>query len=425
MSLYRNTVWCSRAREGRRSHCARSLHAPFRLSKMVVAVLSLAAFGIPVAWGDAGDLVVKTTAPDPLTGRLVSFSLAEGLVIQTMRAEVHVAADELVRITLAPEDEKRNRRAWKMALRNGDTLFGKLKDNGDQGVVFEAVGIGDVELDLSAIKSMELPPAYETAHADTLRWFHETPSRDDQVLLTNGDVLAGFVTRLGAEGVSIDGALGESEVPLRLVVAIRLADHPLKDIEGHRCLVLMRDGSRLTTSRIEWQKDQWRVDPDFAPAFGIPKDRVARLEFAGGRWEWLPDRAPISSAHTPMLGMVWEPRQNRNVVGGSLTVAGLSYDHGIGVHSRSILIFDLEANYDTFVSSFGLDDASGPLADVDVEIRIDGQVRHTTQGVRPGILHGPVRIDVQGSNRIELLVDFGKNGTLQDRFNWIEPALIR
>ena len=58
-------------------------------------------------------------------------------------------------------------------------------------------------------------------------------------------------------------------------------------------------------------------------------------------------------------------------------------------------------------------------------ILVDGKRGFEKTGITRGTLHGPIRLDVTKANRIELIVDFGKNGDLQDRFNWIEPALIR
>jgi len=40
-------------------------------------------------------------------------------------------------------------------------------------------------------------------------------------------------------------------------------------------------------------------------------------------------------------------------------------------------------------------------------------------------LHGPVRINVLKANHLELFVDFGAHGDVQDRFNWVETALVR
>jgi hypothetical protein len=87
--------------------------------------------------------------------------------------------------------------------------------------------------------------------------------------------------------------------------------------------------------------------------------------------------------------------------------------------------FELGGRYREFVTALGLDDTSGPLADVDVRVRVDGQTRYTKEHVRRGELIGPIRLELGGASRIELIVDFGANGDPQDRFDWVEPALIR
>ncbi len=116
---------------------------------------------------------------------------------------------------------------------------------------------------------------------------------------------------------------------------------------------------------------------------------------------------------------------DRNVLGQPITVGGQTFQHGIGVHSRSSLTYDLKGQYSRFVTSFGIDDDSGPHADVSVTILVDGRPRFEESHIRRGKLHGPVRLDVVKANRIELVVDFGDNGDIQDRFNWVEAALVR
>jgi hypothetical protein len=56
---------------------------------------------------------------------------------------------------------------------------------------------------------------------------------------------------------------------------------------------------------------------------------------------------------------------------------------------------------------------------------VDGQQRFERSDVVRGKLHGPVRIDVSGAKQVTLEVDFGRNGDIQDRFDWIEPGLVK
>jgi hypothetical protein len=107
------------------------------------------------------------------------------------------------------------------------------------------------------------------------------------------------------------------------------------------------------------------------------------------------------------------------LLGGPITVGGERYERGIGVHSRSNLVFELNGDYREFVTSYGMDDDSGPLADVTVMVLVDGQRRFEKTHVRRGTLFGPVRVDLSHAGRIELIVDYGD---LQDRFS---PSGIR
>ena len=57
-----------------------------------------------------------------------------------------------------------------------------------------------------------------------------------------------------------------------------------------------------------------------------------------------------------------------------------------------------------------------------VKLPIFGDMMGT---ILAGALFGPVRLNVEKADRIELVVDFGEHGDLQDRFNWVDTALIR
>ena len=154
-------------------------------------------------------------------------------------------------------------------------------------------------------------------------------------------------------------------------------------------------------------------------------DRVARIDFVGGRWEWLSRHDPISVESTSMLTLDWAYGVDRNVRGGPIVVAGERFLRGFGVHSRCVLTFALKGHYAEFVTSFGMDDDSGPFADVSVLVLVDGQRRFQKTGVRIATLTGPIRLDVTNAKRLELIVEFGENGDLQDRFDWVEPGLVR
>ncbi len=422
--------------------------------------------GGAAAWGDQAtialeqanpiEVVVKTVEQTVARGSLVSLSLSDGLVLKSQGREQRIAASNLVRITAALSVEDLHPRGvpsdvasgtpgdkggaqgdpigapWPteddmtLTLTGGDVIHGRLGDGEGEVIVVETSNLGRVSVSLESVVALDTPRSLLPGYLDTVRWLDRTPVvTDDRILLTNGDVVRGFITLINDRNIRTDNGESEVEVPLRLVVAVRFAAARKPSPDGIHCVATLRDGTRLTLTTMDWTGQRVRATWQVGAVVNISADRIVRLDIVGGRWEWLASHRPISVQDTPMLSLHWEPVTNRNVLGGPIKVAGESFEHGIGVHSRSSLTYDLKESYNEFVTSFGIDDDSGPLADVSVVILVDGRRRLEETNIRRGKLRGPIRLNVAGAKRIELVVDFGENGGLQDRFDWVEPALIR
>ncbi len=412
------------------------------------------------------EVIVKTVEQPAIRGQVVSLSSSAGLVILTDGQEQRLRASDLVRITNATvgfnasshsltqrvplaKPFSRDPHILTFALAGGDVLHGQIVGDGDDGVVIETVDLGRIRIPLESVARIDTLRGELPAYRPSVQWLDHTPGDDeDRILLTNGDVVRGFVTSIDKEGVTVDADMGETKVPHRLIVAVRLARVPLvcDRSEGPALLwgcpaetagqqpaashppyfiVTIGDSGRVTMTAFDWSAGVVEARlPQGAPVKFDPR-RVVNIEVVGGRWEWVSSHHPISYQHTPMLSLHWEYATDRNVLDGPIRVAGERFTRGVGVHSRSSITYDLKGAYREFVTSFGIDDDSGPYADVTAHNLVAGQPRFVQTNVRRGRLFGPVRLDVSGAKRIELITDFGDNGDLQDRFDWIEAALIR
>jgi hypothetical protein len=313
-------------------------------------------------------------------------------------------------------------------LANGDVVYGPITGAQKESILIDAVDVGTLAISLDSIRWIDTVRASQAAFRESVEWFDRSEKTDeDRILLTNGDIVRGFIFGIDDEGLSIDGSLGEMTVPHRLVVAVRLASSSTAPSPpASLCLILgLRSGGRLTVTSLTWSGNVIEARLPDGQTVRLEAERVTTVDVVGGRWVRLSQFRPISYQHTPMLSLGWDYQDDRNVVGGPLRVGGVTFGHGVGVHSRSSLTYDLKGKYKDFVTSFGMDDDSGPYADVSVQILIDGKRRFEQDKIRRGVLHGPVRLDVTRANRIELITDFGENGDVQDRFDWIESALIR
>jgi len=393
----------------------------------------LAGLGLACAASAEPRVTVRTVADQPLAGRLLHFSLEEGLTlaVESEGAPQRIPAGDLVQIVVADQGSHGRASTVRVDLTGGDLLYGRVVASGDDTVTLETDSIGRVEVPLGRITLWRARASADAAHGARVAALagQAVASGEDVLLLANGDVLAGFVARIDEVGLVMETRSGELRVAHDSVVGVALVptEEGWTGSAGQRPRVRVHttDGQRLTATDLDWS-DTGVVAVLFdGRRQPLPADRIARLDVVGGRWEWLGALEPISYEHQPAFGLHWDWRVDRNVRGGPLRVAGASFERGLGMHSESSLTFDLRGDYREFVTSFGLDDDSGLYANVDVEIRVDGKRRFSRDGILPGELHGPLRLDVRGADRIKLTVLFGTNADLQDRFDWIEAALIR
>ena len=110
--------------------------------------------------------------------------------------------------------------------------------------------------------------------------------------------------------------------------------------------------------------------------------------------------------------------------GDPIRFADQTYAHGIGVHSYSRLSFAIDPSILAFRTRYAIDGPQ-PYANVTVRIKLDGRIAYEQADVMAGKLWGPLVVETRGAKTLTLEVDYGKNQDVQDRFNWIEPALLR
>lgn len=112
--------------------------------------------------------------------------------------------------------------------------------------------------------------------------------------------------------------------------------------------------------------------------------------------------------------------------GSPLTVLDRTFEKGFGVHSTSVLSFDLEGKCSTFSTSYGVDIAGGLwMGSANFHIYADGNLIHQSvqtmssgnEAVDTGLL------SVVGVDELMLVVSDGSGDHYQDDGNWGDPEL--
>ncbi|MCH9058596.1 MAG: NPCBM/NEW2 domain-containing protein [Planctomycetes bacterium] len=368
---------------------------------------------------------VQTVGPKPIEGTLVELSPTGGLKIRLDSAPLRVVpTEDVVRIVTSATPTSSGEALDRITFSSATRLGGRFISGENSHIIFDAEDIGIIRVPIDSMIR------WRTARFVTDRFGPPAPPDDsappdDRLLLTNGDVIRGFISTIDDRGISVAGDSQEYEIPHDLLAGVRFARASAPPPKGRHALVDLRHGGRITVTGLEWRGGSFVAELPDVGRVTIEAGDVLSIEMIGGRWEWLSLREPVTYQHTPMLSLDWPYRTDENLFGGPLAVAGRRFERGISVHSRSSLTYELGGRYREFVTALGLDDTSGPLADVDVLVRVDGKTLYSKQHLRRGELVGPIRLEIRGASRIELIVDFGAGGDLQDRFDWIEPALIR
>jgi hypothetical protein len=140
--------------------------------------------------------------------------------------------------------------------------------------------------------------------------------------------------------------------------------------------------------------------------------------------KFLSDLAP--SAAVNGYGPYERDRSNGEKVGGDgrpLTIAGVSYSRGLGVHPLSQLTYPLDGNCSTFTASVGVDDEVGSRGSVVFQVLLDGIPLYNS-----GVLRGTdgaraVNVNVAGAAELRLMVTDAGDGLQFDHADWANAKL--
>ena len=341
-----------------------------------------------------------------------------------------------------PRTAPRDRASFELA--GGDRLSGQVL--GGEGDVLEIELRAGVQLKLSidGIRSVVFPARIPPSVI-------ESPAAGEEgdrlylVAAQSLDRAEGFVESFEADGIAFEDArLGNRTYPWERVAALfvtPLDDEPAVDPEGtgaeakgERVSVSLVGGGRISGTLVEIGSPEEGVLIRLGDAAEVrlPGAIVTELTLDDGSFQFLGDVEPAargtSSPFDDDLGFVWPMRVDRNCRGGLLSVGGVEFGRGLGVHAPSKLAWTIGGDWKELRLLCGVDDSgqSGNRAGA-VRFRVlgDGKVLWESDVLRAGAAAvRPAAISVAGVTSLELEVDTAGEFVL-DRANWLRPMLVR
>lgn len=306
-----------------------------------------------------------------------------------------------------------------LILNTGTKLSGEVKELKDEKLTFTSPVIGEMTFPLKQVARLD-STAKPAAAAKTV-----ASKTEDILQLANGDTVRGVIISISPDSVSIKTAAGPSDVSLDSIASVVFADtgeSAKAATKGYK--LSFEDGSLIVVDSMTVQLANVSVKLSSGGTRTFDQDTLTGIEQLDGPVGWLSGMTPLLSVQTPFLDVMWPVRMDKSVTGDAIRFGNATYARGIGVHSHSKITFPLEGGYKSFRTQYAID-GNQPYADVDVRVLLDGKVVHEAKGFRSGILSPVIAIDLGTAKSITLEVDFGAGYDVQDRLNWIEPALLR
>jgi hypothetical protein len=260
----------------------------------------------------------------------------------------------------------------------------------------------------------------------------EHGTREDALLLVNGDRLTGKLAELGRGSLTIETAGGAAKLPLSRVEAVELGHSgQLSVVRGSLQIVVgLRDGSLVYADEVAASDKELEIRAAAAwEAKGGSVTDVVALQSLGGPIVYLSDLEAASYRHVPYLDVEWPYERDRNVTGGPLVVGGKRFLKGIGMHSAARLTYRLDKKYARFDAAVAVDDAAEGRGSVTfgVYLRRHGKLSeaYKSEIVRGGEAPRAVSVDVRGADALTLVVDYADRGDEMDRAEWLDARLTK
>lgn len=122
----------------------------------------------------------------------------------------------------------------------------------------------------------------------------------------------------------------------------------------------------------------------------------------------------------PMLQDWGAAQVNRSVLGTGLSVAGVSYQHGVGTHSISRLLVSLGGKARSFSGWVGADDANDFSGNMEFRLIADQRLVWTSGVMHKGMPAKAFHIKLDGVQKLALVVAEAGDGIMYDHADWLE-----
>ncbi len=372
-------------------------------------------------------------------GRAVSGSLseltAEKVVLKTAGGETSLRRDELLTLTPkeTPADVDFTPTVW-IELIDGSTLRGVAYESAKGTSRLKITDADKVELPTKSLRFVRFSAPDETLDAQWAKAL-EAKTAGDLIVVRKKDALDQLEGVVG--DVTVDKVVFELDhEPIdvkRTRVDGLIFARSTRELPDTVCTVEDVTGSKLQAKSVELSDGKLLVVTTAGAKIPRPLEQVSRIDFSASSIRYLSDLKPESVEWTPFFAFSKEvpeltenfkPRADRDLEGGPLRLGGKKYTKGLGLTSRTTIVYRVPAGFRSFKALAGIDDAVRDQGNVRLEISGDGNrlLEATLTGKDEP---REVNLDLAGVKKLTILVDFGEDSDVADHVNLAEARFTK
>jgi hypothetical protein len=325
---------------------------------------------------------------------------------------------------------------WRLKLSDGQVITGALRAwSENQFKIEQQQSRLVLEVPVSAIREIwRTSPEFVqkaiamklTANAEDLAYV----LKDDDIVAVKGSVLGlegtslGFVYEGQQRKIGVDRIVGVVLTPQKRSAATR----PVAAGELNAINVSMVNGDVLSGSWKLFKDRTASIQSPWDQTLQLPQASISTIEIRNGRTTYLSELKPVKVEQTPYFDRVIPWRADSALDGGPLKLNdGKQYAHGIAMHSRCLLVYDLAGGFDEYHTRLGFEPipSGAPEGRVAVRVLLDGKILFEAADFHSGESPRNLALNVHAGKLLTLEVDFGADEDVNDRVVWADARLVR